>query len=286
MKMDLQAASRGVEVALYGWRRYAIEAPLIAAGLVVLDAFVFGGARFAGVEPSPFWIVVILTAVQYGSLGGVWGAICATAALHLGAAPGDASGDFYVRAAEFARAPFLWLGFALTAGGLRTLQIAQMSATRDALNDARAREAIVSDGMRRAVAEIERLETRIAGDLRTADDLLEAAAALFETHAFNSRSAAEFAATAIGADLSLLRFVGDGVEEVGSVGFVAPGLTPLCRIELSLGGTPWGFLAVWRLGEHTSMRDANSRAEMTARVVESALSQGARASARSGAQVA
>lgn len=278
MQMIHHAGSRGVETALYGWRRYALEAPLIATGLVALDAFVFGGNRFAGVEPHPFWIVVALISVQYGSLGGAWATIVATAALHLGAPPAEMPGDFYVRAGEFARAPFLWLGFALTVGGLRTLQIAHMLGVRDALQDAQEREGIVRDGMRRAVAEIERLETRVAADTRTSDDVLAAAGDFVEAPEFDPQRAAGFAAIAIGAtDLSLLRQEADGMQEVARVGFAAPDQAPLCVIELSVDGQNWGALAVWRLNENTDAHDASYRAKVAAGVIQAMLSRGARA---------
>lgn len=73
---------------LFGLRATAlIEMAIFFAVALGLDALVFDGDRFREVAPHPFWALVILVSLQYGTNEGLLAAIFSSAALLVGNIP-------------------------------------------------------------------------------------------------------------------------------------------------------------------------------------------------------
>ena len=161
-----------------GWKRYAPEIAAILGLMLVLDAAAFGGHRFAGVAPHPFWIPVVVFASQYGVRAGLLAVLVSTLALYVGALPARHDGaDFYAYVATLAGQPAAWFVAAGILGGMRSLSIGAATAVEERLAATSRRAADMATGLDRAVAEIGRLETRIAADTQTLAGFLAGLAA-------------------------------------------------------------------------------------------------------------
>lgn len=141
--------------------------------LLVVDAGMFQGDRFAGAEIHPFGAVVLLMAVQYGLPGGVFAAVTSTIALYSFNLPTNTPGaDYFDTLAPVLETPTLWLGAAVVLGGLRNLQLAREREAQRRCETAEALATELSQSLRIAVSEISSLERRIASDTATVDSLI------------------------------------------------------------------------------------------------------------------
>src|SRR5690242_11002358 len=106
---------------LLGLRRSAlIELAAFFAAALAIDWAAFGGTRFAGVSPHPFWLAVLLVSVQYGISEGLLAAALASAALLLFNVPPAALGqDLHLWLMQVLRLPVLWFATALVVGELQ-----------------------------------------------------------------------------------------------------------------------------------------------------------------------
>ncbi|SMH35911.1 GAF domain-containing protein [Azospirillum agricola] len=161
---------------LFGIRRVAlIELALFFGVALGLDWAFGSGLRFEGVQPHPFWIPVLLLAIQYGTNEGVLAALVAAAALRLGNLPEQTfAQDLYQHLFTLTREPILWLVAGVLIGELRMRQIREREELRAELALAR-REAEAITRSHRALKSVkEGLETRVAGQLRTVFTLYQA----------------------------------------------------------------------------------------------------------------
>ncbi|MBP2229632.1 hypothetical protein J2847_002931 [Azospirillum agricola] len=161
---------------LFGVRRVAlIELALFFGVALGLDWAFGSGLRFEGVQPHPFWIPVLLLAIQYGTNEGVLAALVAAAALRLGNLPEQTiAQDLYQHLFTLTREPILWLVAGVLIGELRMRQIREREELRAELALAR-REAEAITRSHRALKSVkEGLETRVAGQLRTVFTLYQA----------------------------------------------------------------------------------------------------------------
>ncbi|MCG5242530.1 GAF domain-containing protein [Azospirillum doebereinerae] len=162
---------------LLGFRRVAlIELILFFAVALSLDWAMGTGLRFEGVQPHPFWIPVLLLAVQYGTNEGVLAALVATLALRLGNLPEQTiAQDFYQYLFVLTREPILWLVSGVLIGELRMRQIREREELRASLDLARKEAEAITRSYRALKSVKETLETRVAGQLRTVFTLYQAA---------------------------------------------------------------------------------------------------------------
>lgn len=170
------AAGDGVPARLLGFRRAALlELVLFFGAALAVDA-VLGGTRFDGVQPHPFWVPVLLLAVQYGTGEGVLAAIEATLALRLGNMPEQLiSQDFYQYLYAVSREPILWLVASVLFGELRMRQLHEREELRAGLALARRESDAIARSYRQLKTVKESLESRVAGQLRTVFTLYQAA---------------------------------------------------------------------------------------------------------------
>ncbi len=162
---------------LLGFRRVAlIELALFFLVAFALDLAVGAGVRFDGIQPHPFWIPVLLLAIQYGTNEGVLAAVAASVALRLGNMPEQLiTQDFYQYLYAVSREPILWLVASVLFGELRMRQIRERDELRASLDLARKESDAIARSYRQLKSVKESLETRVAGQLRTVFTLYQAA---------------------------------------------------------------------------------------------------------------
>jgi hypothetical protein len=146
-----------------------LEIVLFLAFALAIDWLFLDGTRFRSMSLHPFWILVLLVTVQYGTNAGLFAAIASTAALLAGNVPiQPAFQDRFQWLFEIMRLPLLWCLTAVTLGELRMRQIRERERLRGQVAEASRRDKILTDGYKRLNALKEALETRVAGQLRTA----------------------------------------------------------------------------------------------------------------------
>jgi len=157
----------------------AVETGVLIAIILLLDRVVGTGDRFFHVEPSPFWIPVLLVAAQYGLEEALFAAAAASVALLLFNVPPPAQGaDAIAHAATMARNPAMWTLGALLVGGLAERHLRRAALLDKNLRQLSAETATLTETVERLAQSNEALETRIAGQLATFASLYEAAKAV------------------------------------------------------------------------------------------------------------
>lgn len=161
-------------------RRSAHIETALFIGAVLLADLVWGtGDRFLHVEPHPFWALVLFMAVQYGTLEALQATGAAAIVLLVGNMPPQAfDQSIHDYALQILLRPLLWMLASVVFGELRVRHRLQHNETVDRLRNAERRVALLSRAHGDLSAAKERLETRLAGQLRTATGMFEAARAL------------------------------------------------------------------------------------------------------------
>lgn len=170
----------GAGTRILGLRRSAvIEVALYLAAALLLDTCLFAGARYRSVPLHPFWPLVLLIAVQYGTVEALFAAAAASLALLAGNIPEQAiSQDRYDYLLMLVREPVMWFVASIALGELRMRHIRERIALQHDLSEATKREQEVSAAYSRLTAVKDNLETRIAGQLRSAITMYQAARSL------------------------------------------------------------------------------------------------------------
>jgi GGDEF domain-containing protein len=162
---------------LLGLRRSAvIEIVIYIAGVLLLDLAFFNGTRFRDVSPHPFWPIVLLVAAQYGTSEALLAAFASTAALLLGNVPPQAiTQDTYDYLSKLVAEPVMWFVAAMALGELRMLHISERDKLKQELSAAMKREEDIGAAYRRLTSLKDSLEARVAGQMRTAINMYQAA---------------------------------------------------------------------------------------------------------------
>lgn len=96
------------------------EVIILLATLLVVDHYFFAGDRFWGVQPHPFFFVVLLVSVQYGAMEGLVSALLATATLVIGNLPEQTfSENSYEYIFHTWHQPVIWAVSSVILGGFR-----------------------------------------------------------------------------------------------------------------------------------------------------------------------
>ncbi len=161
-------------------RRVALlEIIIFLGGAMLIDQLVFDGSRFRTLEPHPFWLPIILLSVQYGTRIGLVSVFACTLVLLVGNIPAQQLGqDLHQWFFSVFKLPLLWFVSAVVIGEISARHIALNVRLNEALSNATAREATLTDSFFSLISIKERLETRIAGQWRTVSKTLKAARAL------------------------------------------------------------------------------------------------------------
>jgi len=164
------------ELHVFGLRRSAlIEAALFFAVALALDFLLLDGSRFWSWSPHPFWILVILLSCQYGNNEGLIAAGFSSLLLLAGNLPEQSiSQDIYDYLFMIARRPLMWSTAAVFLGGLRNRQIEERRQLQAELEASRHREATTAAAFEKLRSIKRKLESRLAGQVRTAATLYKA----------------------------------------------------------------------------------------------------------------
>jgi hypothetical protein len=167
----------GVVLHASKWRWLVPETIALVLAIVGFDKlFLKSGAGF---DPILLWIPVALMSAQYGVLGGLFAAtISAVALLTVGMPPQEVGQDFYAYAAVLAGQPSAWVLYALTIGGLRSLQMIHAANLEAELTETHEAAEKLGEGLERSLFEIGRLEARIASETGTLDAVVRSLARL------------------------------------------------------------------------------------------------------------
>jgi hypothetical protein len=165
---------------ILGVRRIAlIEIAAYVAATLLVDHFAFGGDRFWSVTPHPFWPLILLMAVQYGTSEALLATALCSAALLAGNMPTQSiNQDIYAYLLSVVRLPFMWMVAALVLGEIRMRHVRERADLEAALEKAVEENAEVSSAFERISAIRQSLEGRIASQLRTAVTMYQAARSL------------------------------------------------------------------------------------------------------------
>ena len=141
-------------VTILGLRLSAlIEMLLSLVALTVVDAFFFDGHRFWDVNPHPFWVVVLVIAVQYGTAEGLLATVFATAFYLVGNMPESKEGvAHFTYIYTLSINPILWLVAGWILGELRQRHIRERNRLTRGLEESQQRENLISDSHRRRLA--------------------------------------------------------------------------------------------------------------------------------------
>jgi polysaccharide biosynthesis protein PelD len=177
-KPPSKATPRGfLRASLLGIRCSALcEIALFLGVTLLVDRIFFDGTRFRSLAIHPFWIPVLLVSAQYGTNAGLAAALSSTVALLAGNLP--TQGIFQDRFAwlfAISRTPLLWFAASVVLGELRSRHLRENEKMRVDLAEAARRENVLIEAYKRLETAKEALETRVAGQLRTALALYEAA---------------------------------------------------------------------------------------------------------------
>ncbi|MEZ5398552.1 MAG: GAF domain-containing protein [Bryobacteraceae bacterium] len=153
----------------------AESAVLIAAMLAA--GWLFGaGPRLEGIQPHPFWIVVLIAAAQYGTPAGLAAAALATVALRVFHLP-DAGFDYdrYAWLWQTVREPLGWFLAGGAFGALRSRALGREEELAVRAREAADREREYAEAWERNEAVKKKLEETVAANLRSAVTLYLAA---------------------------------------------------------------------------------------------------------------
>ncbi|MBN67473.1 MAG: hypothetical protein CMM94_07925 [Rickettsiales bacterium] len=156
-----------------------IEIAVFLVVALLLDAAAFDGNRYWGVEPHPFWIIILAAAVQYGTNEALVAAILASIVLLLGNMPPQPDGmDWYTYIYYAALNPLLWVVTAVILGEVRQRHIRQRQKIEKELDESRDREDTIAESYRVVKARKENLEVQVAGQLTSSVEAYRAAKAV------------------------------------------------------------------------------------------------------------
>lgn len=165
---------------IFGLRVSAfIEVGLFLLIALIGDYIWGGGDRYWGIEPHPFWIIVILVAGQYGVPEGILAVVASSVALLLGNLPEQRfDQDMYAYLFDVSINPLMWTVAAVVVGVLRERHIREREELREELKNAREREEKIAESYEWVRDLKQKLELRIAGQLRSSIDTYRAAKAV------------------------------------------------------------------------------------------------------------
>lgn len=156
-----------------------IEIAIFFAVALAIDWLAFDGERFRDVSPHPFWAVVVLVSLQYGTNEGLIAAVVASAALLIGNIPPQPlSLDLFAYLFELSKTPLMWAATGLVVGELRSRHLRERADLRRRLTEAEAQAQLITAAYESMSTAKDELEARIAGQFRTLLTVFRAAMAI------------------------------------------------------------------------------------------------------------
>lgn len=143
---------------------------------LIIDYFLFSGARYSNISPHPFWFIVLLTATYYGTNEGLFAAGLSTLALLAHNLPEQlVDEDLAGWLLRVTKEPVLWFGAALILGEISLAKRREADALREDVERLKKCADDIAVAYEQAAASVRDLEQRIASQTRTLRVLTEAA---------------------------------------------------------------------------------------------------------------
>ncbi len=197
------------------WRRrlrIAAEFVVLFGVLLLADRLLAGGTAFAGIQPNPYWLPVLIMALAYGTEAGLLAAFLASAIWLTRVQGALAPGDYLDRLLQLSLTPLLWFLVAALVGEVTTLRARRTERlTRDAAKASRNVDRL-SQAYQQLAATNRALQVRIAVEAGTTGRIVALAADLSAPDASMRRTAVgELIAIAAGTtDFTCYRIDRDG----------------------------------------------------------------------------
>lgn len=136
--------------------------------LVILNSFFGDGKRFIAYGLHPFWIIVLLISVQYGTLAGIMSTVLSTLFLYLGNLPLQTPQEtFFEYQFRLTFLPLLWLATSFTLGEIRMKDIKESQKLNNRLEKAYEEIRTISEGYQDVKKIKESLEIQLGSQLLT-----------------------------------------------------------------------------------------------------------------------
>jgi len=156
-----------------------VEIVVFLGVALMLDYFVLQDDRFQHIAPHPFWALVLLLSVQYGTIAGLLGAFAASAALLIGHIPAQPlEQDLHQWMFGAFKLPLLWAIVAVVLGELSERYLSDRYRLQRLLAESRERESMLTESFQQLNAIREKLEVRVAAQWRTVSKTWKAARAV------------------------------------------------------------------------------------------------------------
>lgn len=167
-------ASRGT---LFGLQQFAyMEIGIFFVLMLPLDFLLFEGNRFADANPHPFWLIVLLTSVQFGIREGLLAVGCSTVALLAFNVGSPAEGQGLINHLfSLSYHPLSWMAISVVLGGLRARQIRQQESLKRTIDEVEEKLDHISAAYDDLNVQKNKLEGHVAGQLSTAIELYRTA---------------------------------------------------------------------------------------------------------------
>lgn len=156
-----------------------VEIAVFLGVALLVDHFVLQDDRLQHIHPHPFWALVLLLSVQYGTIAGLLAAVASSVALLFGNLPPQSlDQDIHQWLFAVFKLPLLWSVTAVVLGELSARYLADRYRLQRLLTDSREREAMLTDSFHHLNAIKEKLEVRVASQWRTVSRTWKAARAV------------------------------------------------------------------------------------------------------------
>ena len=171
--------------------RLSLETLFLFGALFLVDHGLLKGAAFDGIQPSPYWIPVLIMALAYGTGPGLVAAGIATG-LWL-AAPHDtaAVGDALQVALYLSLQPLLWVVVAAVIGEVTDSRRSTMDGLQQFSRETAEKEQIIAEALTRLATTNRALQVRIATGELSVGQAIEEAVGLLERDRRSQVSAVE-----------------------------------------------------------------------------------------------
>ena len=161
--------TRQVKTTFLGIRRVAfLEIALFFAIMLILDIVVGSGNRFIDAYPHPFWIIVLLITIQYGTTEGlIVAAVSTTVFLAWNLPAQQLDQSIYDYLLHIVYRPLLWFCSAVLFGELRNRHIKAADELDENFREAEEKNITITNAYGNLKKIKEKLETHMAGELHS-----------------------------------------------------------------------------------------------------------------------
>lgn len=153
-----------------------VEVLVMIAVMLLVDSVYLNADIFADVNPHPFWLIVILISIQYGTVEGFISAIICTIVYVTGRPDSvinveEQTTFFY----QIGSLPILWLGMSVITGELMIRHIRQKKSLQEDVEELRVEVDTITDNYQKLRDKKQRLEQKLASNFRSGIDVFNAA---------------------------------------------------------------------------------------------------------------